>query len=284
MAIWLRASLLDEDCDRRLAAKQWRKKIVDDGFALRATPNHIGAVMGRVNHRVFASQLEFKRDVGHIPMDWRHGLEKSLVEMDEEVDKEGAIHPDDTTSSRRELIEQVEAVVQTFHYGYLQTARPGKHLEEKLAIWMTSEKKVMLTATPDNPQENGVIDDFKTGRRKPEGPHQMGLQSIILAEHAYKPKALRSIWLPRAGKEEKEPIEYPLKESEDEAQYRVSQLVRDYEEYESLRRDPVTAAIAPLAFRANSRSETCKAGFCSAFGTPFCPLKAKEPTNGSDGV
>lgn len=269
MKIWLRSSLLDEDCDRRLAAKQWRKVIVErDGYEVRRLGNHIAAARGRANHRVFESQLKFKRDTGITP-DYQHGVENALNKMDEEVAELGSIIVDATTPDRRTAAEQVLQTAREFNRGYLAYHEP-KLTEEELAIWSDDSQEVMLTTTLDHLTSRGALHDFKTGARKPEAPMQLGLQALIAQASGESVKEAGLVWLPPKG--EMEIIPYDLKVIKDEANARIDQIVRDYRTYGKERSLQV--------FRANVKSMSCGAAWCPIYGTPSCPLKQGEKVDG----
>ena len=261
MQIWLRSSLLDEDCDRRLAAKQWPKLLEKHGFELTKRANNIGAALGRAAHRVFAAQLRLKRDAG-VHSDYLAGVGDSMALFDQEVKDEG-IEVDQTTPSRDDAVSQIAAMAKEFNGGYLPYATP-QLIEEELAIWKDRDRQVMLTTTPDHCSTAGDVDDFKTGAREPVAPYQLGQQAIILAEHGYKAKRVSTIWIPRPGNKDLMRRSWPLKEAKEAAESRVEHLVASFREYEKER--------SPLAFDANPQSMTCDKRFCPAFATAFCPL------------
>lgn len=279
MKIWIRASLLDEDCERRLAAKQWRKLIQDQhGYQLRKTGNHIGAAVGRAAHRVFESQLKYKREVGLIP-NRELGISEALQKMDEEVLEEGQIIPDDTTPDRRSAADQVELMARQFNAAYLPYVQP-KLIEKEFSYYVDDDNRIMVSTTLDLLTDGGSLIDFKSGKREPKAPKQVGLQAIISEAHGEEINDAGLLWLPRGGGEMKL-IPYDLEAIKDEAEEKVERLIKSFDEYIDRvdSRDARKRAKAPLAFESNEKSQTCKAAFCGAFGTPFCPLKQGEPTD-----
>lgn len=280
MKIWIRSSLLDEDCERRLAAKQWRKLIVEKhGYNLRNTGNHIGAAVGRAVHRVFESQLNYKRDVGRAP-DRMHGIENSLNAMDAEIAEYGHINPDKTTPDRRTAANQIEQIVRNFNLGFLPYNQP-KLVEERLAMYVDDDRRVMVTTTPDLLTTERKVVDFKSGAREPKAPKQVGLQAIIMEANGEEVDEGGLLWYPRTGSEPKY-IPYDLDAAKDEAEEKVDRLIASFDRYiERIdSRDAVTRQKAPLAFDSNEKSTSCDPRYCGAYGTPFCPLKEKERTDG----
>lgn len=265
MALWIRSSVLDEDCDRRLFAKQARKRIINLGFNLRESRKHIGAAFGTRAHAIFHKQLQYKMETGKKPP-VLYGFDEEVKLLEEEC-KSQMKFDTNATRDRFEAVEQLERVVREYNGSYLPY-NVTYQTEKEISIWWDEAKTVLFTTTPDNVTMAGSVDDTKTGVREPIQPLQAGGQALALEEHGYDAKQLRTIWINRKTGEMKE-ILYPLV-AKQEADARISQLVRDWNLFEKER--------TPLVFTARPQSFSCSAQFCTAYGTNFCPLKEGEKT------
>lgn len=265
MALWLRSSLLDEDCDRRLWVKQARKRFISLGFNLRESRKSIGASFGKSAHAIFHKQLQYKAETGKKPHPL-FGFDEELKLLEAEC-KSGMKFDTSATKDRYQAAEQLEAVVREFNGSYLPY-NSTYQTEKELSIWWDDERTVLFTTTPDHVTMAGSVDDGKTGVREPIQPLQAGGQGLALIEHGFTPKQFRTLWFPRTNPELKEII-YPMVVMK-EAEARIEQLIRDWKLFEKER--------SPLVFRANPQSKSCGAQYCTAYGTNACPLKQGEVT------
>lgn len=291
MTVWIRASLVDEDCDLRFAFKQWRKYLLgacsehdqrqSDCEAcakktsytpyLRKLGNHIGAAVGNAGHRIFQAQLEFKLKTGHHPS-ILHGYKESKKQLYKEC-AEGMEYDTQTTKDRIEAALQIEAMTRTFNAEYLPTVKSAKLndgrpvIEQELQMWWDEKQTILVTGRPDHATVSGDVDDFKTGVREPVQPKQAGIQTEILDAHGFPVKRNRTVWFNRRTADLKI-ITYDTKVVREAADYRIRNLVRDFH---AMKKEK-----SLLVFNTNPKSFSCKPEFCPGYGTPACALKQHE--------
>jgi hypothetical protein len=272
MQIWIRASRLDDDCDRRAAVHQWGKSF---NLPLRKLGNRIGSTVGTHAHKVFEAQAAFKAATGAMP-NFRHGLKEATESLFKACD-EGMEYDPKGTTDRAKAAVQLEDIARTFNAEYLPyhntglvnvEGAPVKFVEKELALWWDKDHQVMVTARADHGTTAGGMHDYKTGARKPNQPLQAGLQAIIAKPHGFEAKSVASIWIPRSTAK-LEIIEYPINAVIEETKARVDGLIKSFREYEKER--------SILVFTPNPNSHSCKAAYCAAYGTPACPLMEDKP-------
>jgi hypothetical protein len=181
----IRASALSSypDCNRRGAARLFRREIEAAGYRLRHTPRGIGAAIGTAVHKAAQVLLGEKAASGVLPPA-SVGTDAALDELHAQLGQ-GEITYDSPTLNRNEATRQTIGMARI----YRSAVAPGIQpliIEERLECQVGDD--LLLTGQPDMIcREPRGIRDLKTSARKTPGSHapQLGAYSLIARSHGF---------------------------------------------------------------------------------------------------
>lgn len=262
MPIILRCSMLSfyADCPRRAASKILAKELKARGYKLKTPLTTIGAAVGTAMHSAVEAMLDHGGDL-------HSAAQASLTQS-----AANGIVLDDATTSVDEGVAQAARQAKAILQSMKPLTKPKIESQfiADLGDDFTLSGHIDLCGT-----ENGqfVVQDFKSGTAKRFNLAQYGGYSLLLRGSGQTPNLLREIYAPRVPirKPQPSPVirEYEPVTAERAAYDIINLAKRDLTEF--LR----TGKLSALA--ANPNSQFCRAGFCPAHGTNFCPYsQAKE--------
>jgi hypothetical protein len=284
--IVIRASALSSypDCNRRGAARLFRRELEAAGFRLRRLPRSIGAVIGSAVHGAAELTLNEKARTGELPPASvatdiaAESLTEALTQG--EVAFDG---PSGPTHNRDEAGKQTLSMARAYHRVVAPQVRPilvEHRLEAEVA------EGLVLSGQPDVIAfEPHSLRDLKTGARS-AGSHapQIGAYSLLSRAHGLDIEIASVDFIRRvgAGKPQPDPVSNPVRVAE--AETAATNILRHIEgDLRTFREgDPARRILPgdPWSFQANPASILCSPKWCPAFGTEFChegdPAKDKE--------
>lgn len=258
--IIIRASSLPgfQDCPRRTAARVFRNMILDAGYQLRETAQHIGASVGTATHAALAHTFQEKiktGELGNATEDEQVGLESLRETMSR------GVMWDATTPEPNTAEKQVLRMYRVFR------------LKAAPAMTPTAvEHEVELTTKAGNIVRGHIdlaadgIHDYKTGTMRRQNLAQMGCYSMLSRACGENAGSLTEHYIKRVPVAEMQP-EPTAHGFERDLSERVaaSIILRVERQVEQFQRDG-----DPQAFAANPMSVLCSAKFCCCHSTAFC--------------
>ncbi|MBF0131053.1 MAG: hypothetical protein HQL75_00490 [Magnetococcales bacterium] len=266
----IRASMLPgwNDCQRRSAAKQYRRQIEAQGFDLRSNKPTIGAAVGTSVHEAFAIAFTAKKDFCEIPKN------SQLVEAAvEKLKKEAAtgMEWDDTTPNLGVASTQISRMVSMCVDSILPVYTPYRVEYEAIVSagdgFEFSGKLDLLTL-------DGILIDLKTGAVVRPYQAQLGGYSLLQKHEkketgeAFSVREIQTIFVKRSPK-------YKAQDSPVVSEYNLQTCeMAAWHSIESIK-SCMTSFLKspdPWTFAANPMSMMCRPQFCPAHGTNFCKM------------
>jgi len=263
------------DCPRRSAAKLYRRMVVDAGYELRDTGEHIGAVTGTGCHAGAAYMLGQK--ITTATLGNASECEDISVEALRKEAREGVIYDaitGDMNTAEKQVRRQVAMYRQTVAPAVSPVAveeeLPDARMEVQGAYGVL---EVTLTGHADCREEDTPrIRDLKTGGKPRWNAAQYGHYSLMARGAGYEVDELIEDFLPRVSIRKPqppvEPREHDPGAAEQMAVRVIQQIARDVEQFEHTGER--------WAFPVNPMSMLCSPKFCPAWGTSFCREHAPE--------
>lgn len=266
------------DCNRRGAARLFRKEIEAAGHKLRETPRGIGASIGTSVHKSASVILVEKARTGLLPP--RSVAEDCAADELKEQIRDGVMYDGvrGPTNNRDDAIIQAVRMAVTYH-NYVAPAVNPILIEERLEAEVAPG--LILTGQPDLvAREPGQIRDLKTGGRLSNYAAQAGGYSLLARTPTKdRPDGLEIesasidfIQRVRYDKAQPKPVVQPIPIGA--AETAAINILRHIEQDILVFRngDPERRVLPgdPWAFQSNPQSLLCDPRFCPAYGTTFC--------------
>jgi len=280
----IRASALSSypDCNRRGAARLFRREIQAAGFRLRRPQRGIGAVIGVAVLSAAAATLEVKAKTGELPPA-DVATEIALAVLNDELRGSGDIVFEPPTHNRNEAARQVTIMSRAYH----RTIAPAVHpivVEERLETEIAPG--LVLSGQPDVvAREPQAIRDLKTGTRTP-GSHapQIGGYGLLARANGLDIDTAAVDFIKRvpAHRPQPDPISKPvaIAQAETAATNVIKHIEGDLKTFREGDPDRRILPGDPWSFQANPASILCHPKYCPAFCTEFCregdPDKLKD--------
>lgn len=269
------------DCNRRGAARLFRREIEAAGFKLRRPPRGIGAAIGIAVHTAAATVLEEKAKTGALPPT-SAATDIALESLSGQLGS-GEIAFDTTTQHRNDAVRQTVGMSRVYHRLVAPTVNPII-VEERLEAEVAPG--IILSGQPDVvAREPHKVRDVKTGTRL-SGSHapQIGGYSLLSRSHGLDIAEASVDFMRRVNpsKPQPDPVIKPVRVAE--AETAATNILRHIAaDLRTFRQGNAALRILPgdpWAFQANAASMLCSPKYCSAFGTEFCREgdPAKEST------
>jgi hypothetical protein len=269
----IRASALSgyPDCNRRGAARLFRKEIEAAGFTLRSPPRGVGAAIGTAVHNAARMVLDDLARRGALPPASR-AIDCAQDTLAGELISE--VTYDAATMNRGEAFHQAASMTGAYH----RVIAPQVHpilVEERLEAEIAPG--LVLSGAPDIvAREPGAIRDTKSGSRKHPGTHapQIGAYSLLARTRGLEIEVAAVDYLQRVhpGKAQPDPVSKPVPIAP--AETAAANIIRHIEgDLRTFREgDPERRILPgdPWAFQANPSSILCSPKYCAAFNTDFC--------------
>ena len=262
----IRCSMLPSwpDCNRRTAAKQYRKMIEAAGFPLRKLKASIGAAIGTAVHKFAAGMLGQKLDglalENTLPSS-ADGLKDFMAEI------AGGVEWDDTTPNLQTAYKQIESLAGAYR-PLIKDVDPVLVEQDFKA---TIAEGWQLTGKIDLFDSAGYLDDLKTGSVARPYIQQAGGYVLLLEANGHEVKAAGNTFIKRVRPTKPQPAPKHTEFDLDSARRSAFATIQDI-------RDGVEAfeqSGDPYAFAANPMSMMCTEKYCPAWGTDFCTLHLK---------
>jgi hypothetical protein len=269
----IRASALSSypDCNRRGAARLFRREITAAGFKLRRPPRGIGAAIGSAVHRAAETSLTMKALTGELPPA-SVATDCATETLGEQL-AQGEIAFDVATHNRDEASRQVVGMTRVYHRLVAPTVRPIL-IEERLEAEVAPG--IILSGKPDVvAREPHAIRDLKSGTRR-TGSHapQIGGYSLLARTHGLDIEVAAIDFIQRVNPKKPQPDPESKPVPVAAAETAATNIIRHIEgDLATFRHgDPVRRILPgdPWAFQANPASILCSPKYCPAFGTEFC--------------
>lgn len=266
------------DCNRRGAARLFKRIIENMGFQLRTTPRGIGASVGTAVHKSASVILDEKARSGELPPN-SVGCDAAADTLDEEV-RQGVMFDGDrgATRTHNEATRQVVMMSSTYHRVIAPDVFPIL-VEERLEAEV--EPGLILSGQPDLvAREPGQIRDLKTGTRLSNYFSQAGGYSLLArTPRPGHPEGIEitqaSIDFIKRERPDKVPSEpiikpVPIEAAETAAANIIRNMAQSLKVF--MEGDPERRIQPgdPWAFESNPQSVLCSARFCPAHSTEFC--------------
>jgi hypothetical protein len=271
----LRCSSLSSyaDCNRRGAARMFRREIEAAGFKLRQTPYGIGAAAGSSVHKAAEVTLAEKAHAGELPP--LSVATDCAVETLRESVRQGVIFdgPRGATQNATIAERQVVGMTAAYHRVIAPTVHPilvEERLEAEVAPGLVLSGRPDLVA-----REPGQIRDLKTGSRT-AGSHnpQVGGYSLLARSHGAEIETAAIDFVRRVAPNKPQPDPssqtVPVAEAETAAINIIRHIAEDLRVFREGDAERRLLPGDPWAFQANPMSILCSAKWCSAWGTEFC--------------
>jgi len=279
------------DCERRSAARLFRREIQAAGFRLRSTPRGIAAAIGSSVHAGAAAELGEKATSGTLPP--ATVSTDAAVELLHETLRQGEIAfegPRGHTHNARDAEQQVVKMATAYHQTIAPLVQPVRveiRLEAEIAPGL------ILSGQPDVvAYEPNAVRDLKTGARPPASvAPQIGGYSLLNRSHGLSIEQGHIDFVQRVSTTKAQPR--PTTQAV-ELQYAetaaVSIIKRIAAGIRTFREGDPANGVRPgdvWSFTANPSSSLCAAKYCPAYGQrgdrSFCnEWHEKEGRNGTD--
>jgi hypothetical protein len=262
------------DCERRGAARLFRREIDAAGFKLRQTPYGIGAAVGTAVHKGVAVELGEAATAGRLPP-VSVPLDAAVESLTEqlalgEVAFDGKRGP---TQNRGQAVHQAASMVRTYHANVAPKLKPIT-VEHRLEAEI-SPGFVLSGQSDQVCREPQSIRDLKTGTRSPASVSaQIGGYSLLNRSHNMTIDTASMDWIKRVSErvEQPPPVSQTVKllHAETAASMVLAHIMLGIKTFRQ--GDPERGILPgdPWAFLANPSSILCSAKWCPAHGTEFC--------------
>jgi hypothetical protein len=181
---------------------------------------------------------------------------------------------DKTTKDKNAAAVAVRNMAESAYEGIDRSDPPV--LVEKGLSAKTPSGELMVTSTIDQFLQSRRLNDCKTGRNRPNGYHQMGMQSLVVRAQGHEVRGLDFEYVPR--RREKTPAEI----------IEIDQVAAEQMTHETLRNMSRDIQLwretgDPSVFQARPGSYLCDANYCPAFGSTWCGAwRLKRKRNGTN--
>ena len=280
----IRASALSSypDCNRRGAARLFRREIEAAGYRLRHTPRGIGAAIGTAVHKAAQVLLGEKATSGVLPPA-SVGTDAALDELHAQLSSGEVAYDASFTLNRAEATRQTIGMARIYRSVVAPKVEPilvEERLEAEIAPGIVLSGQADVVA-----REPGAVRDLKTGVRRPTSvAPQLGAYSLLSRSHGLDiTRALIDfIQRVRPSRPQPDPLSTSLEVAQ--AETAATNILRHIEgDLATFRHgDPVRRILPgdPWSFQANPASVLCSPKYCAAFGTAFCregdPAKERD--------
>jgi hypothetical protein len=273
----IRASMTSgyNDCRRRSAARQWRRKFEKLGYEFRQTRPSVGSATGTSCHTGIRSLYTDKWNGREMDLDG--AVEQAIVEFRAEID--GGAEWDDTTQNANVAETQIRNQINAYLNGPCQSempltvkdpdGNPAPALELKLEA--KAAEGWLITGHIDLVTVAHAVRDYKTGSVDRSYHEQLGTYSLLVRSNniltgtteLYKDYVKRC----RKTKLQEPPVctLYPVKESESAAMGTIKGIMADMAKFDETQN-------LDEAFPANLFSQMCSPKYCCCYATDLCPL------------
>lgn len=261
------------DCGLRSAVNAWWSEFTALGYEPRVLATSAALAVGSGTHGSIAATMLDKKN--GITVDLKRSTERGIFEFDEKI-KNSYLIPDELTPDKNSAYKQIDKLARSYYSTFGYRAKP-LHVEEKHTVVLKGVAPgYELQGTLDQIIQEDFLTllDAKTGKVKRIHPEQVAGYNFLAKDRKIYLRALGDIFLKRknADQDADRPIltYYPIAAAEALAKARIKQIVQAHQEFKRTGN--------PLAFPTNHMSMMCDAKYCSAFGTPICPvgmIKAK---------
>ena len=256
------------DCARRAAAKQYRRLIEAAGFELRQLLPSVGAAVGTAVHAALEHALRAKMERG-APATPEEGVAAALGAFREEIGP-GA-EWDDTTPNLQAAEYQIHRMTAACASLLTELKPAAVELELRAQI----DDGWELTGRLDLLEEDGHLDDFKTGALPRPYQAQLGAYSLLARSNGYAVRSAGTTFILREKKTKPQPPprrqQYDLATAERAAYATIKAVQRDVERFRQ--------SGDPFEFAANPMSLMCSRRYCPAWGTNFCRMHMPAKDN-----
>lgn len=274
----LRASSLPpwSDCERRSAARLFRKEIEAAGYALRHTPRGIGAIIGTAVHYAIEVMLATKASTGRLPPE-TEPQDAARTKLRQQVEDGGNVLYDTAKGVTHRLGDAIDQSVKMTLSYQLNTA-------PKIEAIVTVERRLEAEVEPGITlsgqsdlvcMEPGSIRDTKTGIHIPSSfSPQLGAYSLLSRSHGLDIERASVDFIARVRRGASQPPPVTKSANVRDAEVAASNIIKRIAQcIELFRLGDKRRHILPgdsWSFLANPASNLCSPRYCSAHGTTFC--------------
>lgn len=249
------------DCNRRTAAKQYKRMVKAAGYDVRDLMPSIGAAVGTAVHASLAHVLRHKQSTGELGS-VKDGLEIALQTFRQEI-APGA-EWDDTTPN----LPTAEFQIARMSEAYLPIAQTIVPLRVETEMRATIAPGWILTGHIDLYAQPKHLDDTKTGALMRPYQAQLGGYAMLADANGLPVDTIGTTYIPRGKKSKPQPPPerqlYDLHSAKRAAYGAIMDIKRGVEEFQRTG--------DAFAFSANPMSLMCSPRYCPAHGTKFCNL------------
>lgn len=269
---YIRASMLDgwNDCRRRAAVKQWRKRFVAAGYTdIREPKPSVGAAMGTAVHAAAKGYLLIKRDGVSAALSAEPHVAAVTAFVEEAA---GGMTWDATTPSQHSAELAIASMIGEWRSAVEPHVQPKVIEPGMIAAKLDADGDFILTGHPDVIDTSNVIEDLKTGKNYWPPHRQLGSYAINEIAHGHPVEGLRVRHITRPSKTGKqkpcETYEYDLASALDFTRDTLHEIMARVKEF--------TARQDAAVFPANGMSMMCHPSYCPAFATSACAMHTEE--------
>ncbi len=275
------------DCNRRGAARMFRREIEAAGFRLRRIARSVGACIGSAVHLSASTTLREKAEKGALPP-LSVGLDAAMegLKQQAETAEDGVLF--DGNGPARNMADaeaQTRSMATAYHHVIAPQVEPilvETRLEARFSPLLIVSCQSDVVA-----REPNWLRDLKTGKRQSTHNPQIGCYSITARTHGYQidQAAIDFVKRVSVGPRAKSPQPPPTTTFHSVALVENAALnvLRHIENDLLVFRhgDPERRLLAgdPWAFAANPSSILCGPKYCEAWGTDFCREHAEAEEN-----
>lgn len=260
-----------EDCSRRTVARGYADILAAHKFQRNANLPSIGAAIGTAVHSA-AGHFLIARLNGETEPSQAACVEIAEAKLITQV-RPGAIW-DATSGNIKIATAQVVKMIAAY----------WPELIKKKPLIVESELRAMiapgwvLSGHVDCFEENGELDDLKTGVPSRNHVTQLGGYALNLEANGHKLRSATVTFIKRVAYTKPQPApvktQYSLGESKLSAWSTIQEIVKSVDSFE--------ATGNPYDIRANPMSLMCSEKYCPVYRTPFCKLHNHEEENNEE--
>ena len=271
MSTYIRCSSLSgyADCPRRAIANGHTKMVKNLGYDLNDYRSGVASVVGTSVHKGMEVALHHKKSTGEI-IKVKECVDSAVSEFDEIIKKEdSAMEYDSKTANVDDAHTQISRLSKAHHKFFLPDMEP-QLIEERFMVDLGDD--FILSGQPDHVDQNGNIDDLKTGAVAKNAIGQLGGYAILCVSNGVEVgESLNIQGVPRSKKIIKPySLSYNPKLAQLVAWEVINKIKSDFRKFNEDQK--------PSNFAANTSSMLCSDKYCRAYGTKFCPATFKNPT------
>lgn len=275
--ITVRASILSTwpDCERKAAARLFRREVEDAGHVLRSVPRGVGAIIGTAVHYGIEVMLAAKASTGRLPFegDSQDAARSKLREQMSagEVQYDG---PKGVTHKLGDAVDQTARMTLAYQLAVAPKVEAIAVIEKRLEA--TVEPGIVLSGQSDLVcREPGSIRDTKTGIHMPSSfAPQLGAYSMLARTHGLDIERASIDFIPRVRRNVQQPAPVSrttnIRHAETAAHNIIKRIAGAVETFRLGDKKRDILAGDPWAFLANPSSNLCSPKYCPAWGTSFC--------------